>query len=265
MTVIFGSNPSDDYQNFLWQAYYAEQERLKQEFYLQEQAKQAEQEKAAQTAVTGQTAAAQQAAPYTPPSGTERLASLTSLLPPGFETSLAPSSLVDPYVEQAYTGARSTADEYLSNMLKRGTITPSGYSTGVSALDVQAPDIRQKYQDLGDLLISQEQAGLRGIASEGQAAAEDVSQTSFDPSTYKSQVEKNVSDFTSGLPSAYSEQVSSRSPQIAFNLSNLGATTGAVQSPQGIQADPYASNIGSATASDETAPPPSQKRKASVF
>jgi hypothetical protein len=227
-----------------WQAYFREQARQQAEAQAQQDfyAQQAEQKR--QAAIAGQTTTAQAFAPTPAPTP-----SGPPPLPAGFETSYAPSSLVTPYVEQAYTGARSTADEFLNNMLKRGTVTQTGYNTGQAALDTQAPSVKQKFQDLGNLLISQEQAGLRGIGSQGEEAAQ-----------------KNVADFTAGLPAAYAGQVSSQSPAIGFDVSGLGGAVGAVSGPQDISLDPYASNIGSATKGDETQPDTSAtKRRVSVF
>jgi hypothetical protein len=186
-------------------------------------------------------------------------------LPAGFDTTRLPSTFDDPFVEQQFGRARGSAEGLIANMLRRGTITESGRNAGITALDTQNPNVRQKLTSIGDLMLENERGSLRGIANQGRAATAGQTGEFFDPTPYGQQVDTELSRFTGAFPGQYSEAAGG----VGFDTAGLGASTGAASGGgRGEPFDPYAvagGKIGGATGLDEGGTPPQKKRSTAVF
>jgi hypothetical protein len=148
---------------------------------------------------------------------------------PGFESTYLPSTAADPYEAQAYATQRGTAEDYLTNLLKRGVITETGYQGGESALEAQAPRVRQQLKDLGDTIIGQGRSALTDIGNQAnQAAATYAGTGPFDITPYTTNLGSTAGEFTAGLSDKYLGQV----PTGLFDTSSLASSAGAASGAQ---------------------------------
>lgn len=224
-----------------------------------------QQEAQAAAELASQQATAQAAAP-TPPaySGPTAEAKLQALLPGGFENTLIPGSVADPYIASAQSGGRSAAQALIDSMFKRGTVSGSGRSLGLNALTSQDPTVKAKLAGISNTLLENERAKLRGIAGEGYGAAAGQSGETFDPSPYKSRTDAEASAFLGGFPASFTGAVGDVGG--LYDTSSLGSSTGAAAGPRNLQFDPYAAEGGAlSTGLDEGAGPKQKKRTTAVF
>jgi hypothetical protein len=203
---------------------------------------QAAQEAAASTTTAGQTAAAvaSNPLPVVKPDSEIRAEALGRLNSSfgGDPNSLIPGSFDDAPISNYFTAQRGKAQDYIGNLLKRGTITQSGQQAGLQALTNQDPKVRTRLNDVGNALLEQERGKVRGIYGEGATAAGSLSGegASFDPNTYLSRAQSDISDFGSRLPDA----IAAGAGDNLFDTAGLSASTGAVSGSQNLDYDPYA-------------------------
>ena len=209
------------------------------------------------------------AAPPPPPpsySGPTAEAKLQGLLPSGFENTLIPGSVASPYIGSTASSARAKAQDYIQNMLRRGTLTDTGRATALQKLGEQDPGVTSKLTGISDTLLANERAKLRGIANEGYGAAAGQSGETFDPSPYQTRANTEASQFLQGFPSSFASSVGDIGA--LYDTSGLGAAGGAVTSPANVSYDPYAVEGGkltSGTGADEQRPAAQKKRSTAVF
>ena len=208
------------------------------------------------------------AAPVAVPtySGPTAEAKLQGLLPPGFENTLIPGSVADPYITSAMGKARTGAQSIIENMLKRGTLNETGRASGLKALEAQDPTVRTKLSGLSNVLLENERAKLRGIANTGYGAAAGQSGETFDPSPYQGQVNTEAAQFLQGFPGSFESAVGGAGS--LYDTGGLGAAGGAVSGPRNVSYDPYAVEGGklSTGIEDPEAPrAPQKKRTTAVF
>ena len=214
---------------------------------------------AAQAEQTAQVAASNPVPPpYAGPTGREKL---EALLPPGFDTTALPATYGDPFVESSMTAGRGTANDFISNMLKRGTLTGSGETGARSALAAQDPGVRSKLSGISNTLLENERAKLRGIAGEGYTAASAPGETgeSFNPDPYYGRTQSELAQFQSAFPASYTTAVGDTGG--LYDLNALAG--GSVQGPKNLQIDP--GTAGGSTGVEDTPPPTKKKRTTSVF
>lgn len=230
----------------------------------EQQAAQQAQEAATIAAQTG--AAATTNIPKGPTQAESASAALAQLLQ-GFGgvpggANLVPGSLDDPAIESVFGTQRSKAQDYINNLVKRGVVTPEGQQRGVSALDTQAPGVRSKLNDIGNLLLEQERGKVRGIYNEGATAAGSVGAgQGFDPTPYVTRAQSDVSGFSGGLSDAIAAQV----PGDLFDTSGLASSSGAPSSGQtNLDYDPYAVSGGQLKTGDSALSTGSTKRRSTA-
>jgi hypothetical protein len=165
------------------------------------------------------------------------LSTYGSSFPSGFESTFAPGSLVDPVIGSTLASQKSSATDFINNMLKRKTLNATG---GVRAMDTLAsrePGARAKLQDIGNLLLEQERGRLRGIGGEALSGAQNLQLgQSFDPSPFVGRATSDVANFSAGLPGEFS----SRAPGDLFDVGSLTSASGGAAAPANIQFDPQA-------------------------
>ena len=213
-----------------------------------------------QAAVT--TAQASNPAPPTY-SGPTAEAKLQALLPTGFESTLLPSSAANPFIESALSKSRSGAQDVITNMIKRGTLSGAGETSGLKALEGQDTGARTKLTDLSNVLFENERAKLRGIASEGYGAAAGQSGETFDPTPYKTRTDTEAQQFLGGFPSSFESSIGGAGP--LYDTSGIGAAAGGVVGPRNVQYDPYAQEGGKLTTGLDQPVAPTKKKTTAVF
>jgi hypothetical protein len=220
----------------------------------------AQQSGAAQDAV----ATAQAVNPAPPAySGPTAEAKLQALLPSGFENTLLPSSAANPFIESALSKSRSGAQDVITNMIKRGTLSGAGETSGLKALEGQDTGARTKLTDLSNVLFENERAKLRGIASEGYGAAAGQSGETFDPTPYKTRTDTEAQQFLGGFPSSFESSIGGAGP--LYDTSGIGAAAGGVVGPRNVQYDPYAQEGGKLTTGLDQPVTPTKKKTTAVF
>jgi hypothetical protein len=225
-----------------WALYNAEVKRLQDQFYAQEAAKEQERlrlvDEANRKAASG-AAAASPGAPAAP------------VFPPGFESSYIPSTLTDPFEESALQTGRTKASDFIGNMVRRGTLTESGRQSAMDILGGQEAGVRSRLNDIGNVLLENEKAKLRGLAA-GGAQPSDIATES--------------SAFQAGLPGAYQGALPAGD---LFDVSTIGTQAGGVAGAQtSPQLDPYAAEGGQLKTGLEeqgAARPAAKKRTTAVF
>lgn len=222
----------------------------------QADAEAAAQATAASTATA--TAANRVPPPYAGPSGAQKL---EALLPPGFDASMLPSDFGAGNIESAISKGRGTAQDFISNMLKRGTLTPGGAGLAGSNLGTQETGLRSRLSGVRDAMVANERAGLRGIANEGYTAGQGQTGEFFDPAPYQQRVNTELGRFTSGFP----DQFTSGGGTADFDLNALQSSGGGVSGSQNVALDPYAVEGGKLSAGIAEPAPGKKKRTTSVF
>jgi hypothetical protein len=186
----------------------------------------------------------------------------SNAFPSGFENTSIPSSLTDPYEESAAASQKSNAQSLIDSMVKRGTLTSTGAANATNVLGAQDASVRSRLNDIGNVLLENERAKIRGIGTAASTAASS-SPTGFDPTPYTSQVSSEADTFKAGLPAAFTGAIPSGG---LYDVSGLAGAGGAVSGSQiAPQVDPYAQEGGQLKTGLEAPPPSDKKRSAAVF
>lgn len=184
-------------------------------------------------------------------------ANVNKLFTPGFESSRISSDATAPILAGIQGKARASADDIISNMLKRGVITQTGATAATGKLNDQDAGVRQQLSDLGNQSIAADQQKLTDIASSARNAAGTLNLgTAFNPSVYSNQADKAVSDALSSL----GDSIQSKVPQNLYDISGLSAFAGAGQGAQNTTFDPKAL-AGIVTNPNDPTDPTNQKKK----
>lgn len=165
------------------------------------------------------------------------LQGVNSIFSPTYSADRATNSLTDPYVNDIASTQRSSADDIITNMLKRGVITDSGKTAAEAELDRQQPGVLDQLKTLGQGTISGEQSALDAIANKGRQDAQTATlgQT-FDPTKYGKQADDQFNDFVNNLGNTLKGKVTGN----LFNTTGLAAIAGAGQGAGNTNFDPSA-------------------------
>jgi hypothetical protein len=165
----------------------------------------------------------------------------------GFEMGLLPDTFDDPFIESSMTAGRAKADDYINNMLARGTTTATGADAARAALAAQDPTVRSQISDISNTLLNQEREKLR----------------SFGPGGDINPAQAEASAFQGGFGGALSGAL----PADLYSTSGLGGAAGAATNSRNITLDPYASEGGLKTGltDPEAKAPGAKKRTTAVF
>lgn len=162
---------------------------------------------------------------------------VSSAFAPDYEYGRVASTLDDPFINDIVSGQRSSADQYINNLLKRGVITDTGAQAGFKNLDEQTARVRGQVSDIGSNLLEGERSSLRDIINRGKANASTINlgQT-FDPSTYTKQADTSFDEFMAGL----GDKIRAQTPDKLFDTTPLASIAGAAQGAQNLAFDPNA-------------------------
>lgn len=159
------------------------------------------------------------------------------LLPSDFESRRISDTADDPILAAIDAEQRSTADQYVQNLLSRGVITNSGYTAAESALNTQENSVKAKLAELGAGALETGRGDLRTIANTGRTAASTLNLgTNFNASNYASDVDKKFTDFMANLGQTIRGKVSGN----LFDTSGLPVIAGAAQGAGNYAYDPKA-------------------------
>jgi hypothetical protein len=260
-----GGDNSQSMINAAWQQYYDQQDKARSDAAAAQQiAALQELMKPSEADTRLKNLQATQAEQDAETAATRRAAggAVSSAFTPGFESTYLPSTAADPYEAQAYATQRGKAEDYLTNLLKRGVITQTGYQGGETALESQAPRVRQQLKDLGDTIIGQGRSALTDIGNKANLAASTYSGTTpFDVSPYVGQLGPTAAGFEAGLSDKYLGQV----PTGLFDTSSLASSAGAASGAQNTPFDRLA--LAGTNTGDTFDPnaPTTPKKPVSVF
>lgn len=182
------------------------------------------------------------------------------------ESRYLPDTLDDPFVSSAVSAGRGKADEFINNMLKRGTLTEQGRQSATGLLDAQTAGATKKISDYGAGLLGTDRANITNLINTGrQQASATPEGTEFDPTALVNQ----IAAAGQGSASSFGDRFASGLPAgDLFDTSGIGGVGGAVTSPQNIQFDPYSQEGGKLNTgldSTSTAAAPKKKRTTAVF
>jgi len=182
----------------------------------------------------------------------------SALYPEGFDVSAIPGDFGAGTINANITRGRTAAQDFINNMLQRGTLSESGGAAATSALGKQEAGLRTKLGALRDTMVANERAKIRGIANEGLDVAQKTAAGGFDPGPYQGRINADISSFTSGFPGALTAGGGTGD----FDLNALQLASGGVSDPRNVQIDPYAVEGGKLSSGvEDAAPPPSGKKK----
>jgi len=169
---------------------------------------------------------------------------VNQLFQPEFESTWAPSTADDPYIQEAYAGERGKVDDYLNNLLKRKVITQSGFTGGIADAESQAPGVRGQLNTVGEGLIDAQRGKLTGLRDRAlnTASTLEPGQT-FDPGIYDTQLHDTTAEFGTSFGDKFKAGV----PKDLFDLSEVQQKAGAAQGAQNLAFDPgaVAGDVGS--------------------
>lgn len=137
---------------------------------------------------------------------------------PGFENSRITDTMDDPYISdiasKQFDAARGKAD-----VLKaRGAVTDEGYNAALQSLTGQQPGVNSRLQDLGQSFLKSGRGRLSDIGSSANAAAGNYKLgDTFDPETFRTQIESAFGDFNSHL----NENIMGAAPKDLFDTTDL--------------------------------------------
>jgi len=194
------------------------------------------------------------------------LQKLNEGLGPNFESRLLPDTLDDPFVSSALTKGRGTADELISNMLRRGTLSDTGGTRARAALDKQTPGATSKLNDISMALLNADRGKLTSLANTKRAGAQAAGE-GYDPSGDIGEINTTGQGFAGSFGDRFNAAVPSGG---LYDVSGLGASGGGVTGPQNVSYDPYAQeggklNTGLQATGGEQAAPTKKKRTTAVF
>ena len=195
----------------------------------------------------------------------EALQKLNAALGSGFENTYLPDTLDDPFINTALAKGRSSADDFISNMIKRGTLSGPAEAKARAALDAQTPGVTSKLGGIGSTLLGTDRTNLtnfantqRGVAQQTPAGAD------FDPTPLVNQIAQTGQ----GYAGTFGDRFNAALPAgDLYDTSGIGSLSGAVTSPKNVAYDPYAVEGGKLKSGleDSGEPAPKKKRTTEVF
>jgi len=161
---------------------------------------------------------------------------LNDLFGDGFARKSIADTSDDATLEAILGEQRSTAEQYLDNLLARGVITNAGYQGGLRNLDTQTGSARGSLNSIGQGVLAQGRGDIDNLINEalGTASSLDLGDR-FNPYEYKTQANDELTKFFQSLDQTIRDQA----PTNLFNTSGLAGVAGQAQ---GAQNTPFDTN-----------------------
>lgn len=167
---------------------------------------------------------------------------LNALLGSDFASRYLPDTLDDPFVSSAVGAQRGKADQFIQNMLKRGTLTEAGRGGATKVLDDQTAGVTSKLNQLSSALLGADRNRLTDFANTKRNEVAGIPPSaSFDPTPYVNQVAQTGQGYASTFGSRFNETLPAGD---LFDTSGIAGAGGGVSSPQNVLFDPYAQEGG---------------------
>ncbi len=166
----------------------------------------------------------------------KKVDTLNDLFGDGFARKNIADTSDDATLEAILGEQRSTAEQYLDNLLARGVITNAGYQGGVRNLDTQTGSARGSLNSIGQGVIAGGRGDIDNLINEalGTASSLDLGDK-FNPYEYKTQANDELTKFMQSLDQTIRDQA----PTNLFNTSGLAGVAGQAQ---GAQNTPFDTN-----------------------
>lgn len=162
----------------------------------------------------------------------KKVGAFSQFAPTGFANNLISGSADDDVISKLIGEGRTGANQYVDNLFSRGLITNAGKAGAYGDLDAQSARINGMLQDLGTSILGGGRSTLEGIADQGRLAAGGLTLgASFDPNSYKTQIDSALDDFLGGLEGKFRAQAPSELFQTAGLQNKAGAAMGAQNLP----------------------------------
>jgi hypothetical protein len=143
----------------------------------------------------------------------------------------------DAIIEKILAEQQGGANDYATNLLKRGVVTDAGFNAAKGDIGRQSDVARGLLSQLGDTLLGGERSSLEGILNSGKEAASTLRLgQSFDPSKYGTDLTSSFDNFMKGLEGSFRTQA----PKNLFDTSGLASIAGQAQGPQNLAFAPKA-------------------------
>lgn len=143
----------------------------------------------------------------------------------------------DPILDAILGEGRSTAEQYVNNLLSRGVITDAGAKGAFKNLDTQMGSARGTLNDIGMGILSSGRGDLDRIVNEAMQGASSVRLgQKFDPYSYKNR----ANDFITSFMQSLGQKVRDKAPADLFDTSGLAGAAGVAQGAQNTPFDPAA-------------------------
>jgi hypothetical protein len=141
----------------------------------------------------------------------------------------------DALIEQILNEQRGGAEDFATNLLKRGVITDTGYGAATADIGRQAETARGLLGELGSTILGGERSTLENILNQGKQTASTLNLgQSFDPSKIGTNLQSEFDQFMANLPSQFRAQA----PTQLFNTAGLANIAGQAQGPQNLAFKP---------------------------
>lgn len=178
---------------------------------------------------------------------------------PGFETSRIGDNVDSSLLDTIGNESRGKAEDYVTNLTKRGVLTDSGKAAAENDLNSQSSRVRTILNELGRTSVDAGRSQLTDVANRGRTDAASLTLgNTFDPSKYTSEADTDYNNFISNL----GDSIRSKVPTTLYDTSNLANIGGGAQGAGNIRFDPKAlagTNVGQDDTTDPN-DPNNQKR-----
>lgn len=156
----------------------------------------------------------------------------------GFEYDRIRNDADDAYIDAINAERQQEADDKLQTLLKRGVFTSGGYDAASGDLDDQSSRVQAMLNEIGAAQLARGRGDIVDIAGRGRNRLDSVTLgTSFNPGTYRSQIDTSVADFLAGL----GDNIRAAAPDDLFDLETAFGAGGFGQGAQNTVYDPNAS------------------------
>lgn len=151
---------------------------------------------------------------------------INSFAPADFQTRRIDNSVDDPFINSIIAEQRTSADQYIRNLLDRGVITSAGFGAAEKDLDNQQPGANARLNEVSLGQLEQGRDSLSNIASSARQAASNYQLgSSFDPYQYQKDIDASALDFFTNL----GQRIRAAAPSNLFSTSGLAGIAGAAQ------------------------------------
>jgi hypothetical protein len=167
----------------------------------------------------------------------QALRGINTVAPTGFETGRIANTADDEIINAILAEQEANANQYIQNLLDRGVISQSGYSSALKNLQGQRPGAQSRLSEVGTGILEsgRGEAGNLANAARSRASALELGEA-FDPYATGTQLNQFFTDFFTNLGG----KLRGAAPTNLFDTSGLANIAGAAQGAGNRPFDPAA-------------------------